>query len=682
MALQLDDFKPFIDWLQANPGLASITVFFISCAESLAIVGLFIPGTIVMPAIGGMIGAGILPAYWIVIAAILGAMLGDNLSYWLGHHYHEQIRNYWPFNRVPKILERGEIFFKKYGGISVFIGRFVGPVRPIIPVIAGMLNMSPARFTIANATSAIIWALVYIAPGILLGAVSEQLAPHVAARLLLMLALVTAIAWIALWISNKLWNSTQKIFEHFFKALWLKATIHIPTLHRMLLHKHINNHKPFSIIFYTIFLTLLLTFISLSVARHGTMTYLDWPVFLFLRSIEISPLDTVMASASHITNIITLCSIGIALFAWLFLQKEWRIAFYWLANIALTYCMIKILQYFIPMAPPDLHTQLKTFHTFPSISLGIFTALLGNFLIPSYYSLTWLRYKKPLLLLILFLISCATLPKLYFGFHWLSSCIASVLCAAISSWVFILFFHRRANKINLKPLLFIGSIAAIIATSTLSIKDNQAFILQLEKPQFKMSYNLQKWWNNEALPVFSYRKNILGAVTEPLSVQYAGHLSTLITALEKQGWGVAPKPSVAVILNRIGAKNRYDQLPLLPDLYLAKKPDLIMTKIDTATHKMLILRLWASGILLQPHNVPLWIGSIRFHTLWHWRHQTPALILENNLPLLLTLQMDLAKFSTQIIQPKVESCHVFCQIHTLKIFNDKKMKRKDINDEF
>src|SRR3989338_3230413 len=289
--LSPEHFKPFIDWMQANPGLSAFAVFIISCAESLALVGLFIPGTIVMPAIGSMIGAGVLPAHWIIIAAILGAIVGDNLSYWLGHYFHHRLKVVWPFNRFPNLISNGEVFFNKYGGLSVFIGRFVGPVRPIIPVIAGMLNMPPTRFFIANLTSAIAWALIYMAPGILLGAISEQLAPHVAARLLVILAIITFVVWILLWAANKLWNYSYKFIEKMSGRLWHSLSKRWPLMQKFVHHQHLGNHKPLSILLYILFFIVLLTTMSVSVVRHGMITYLDWPVFLFLRSIQIPPLD-------------------------------------------------------------------------------------------------------------------------------------------------------------------------------------------------------------------------------------------------------------------------------------------------------------------------------------------------------------------------------------------------------
>lgn len=532
--LQLDDLKPVIDWLQANPGFAAVAVFFISCAESLAIVGLFIPGTIIMPAIGGMVGTGVLPAYWIIIAAILGAIAGDNFSYWLGYHYHSQLRSFWPFNRVPKMLNHGEHFFNKYGGLSVFIGRFVGPVRPIIPVIAGMMNMLPGRFVLANVLSAIAWALIYMAPGMLVGAISEELAPHVAAHLLLMLAVAAMAIWLVSWLLNKLWNYFYRGLEVFCKMLWLKTGLHLPRFNHAVLHQHISNYKPLSIILYILLFSIGLAGLLIPVVHYKMIPYLDWPVFLFLRSIDIPPIDVLMAYAYNLTSAVTLLSVGFALALWLITHKAWRIACYWGMNILLAVLIMVVLRYFIPMTPPDVHAQFYTAHAFPDIPLGIFSALLGNFIMLSYYTHTWLQYKKLFMLILFFIIGCATVPKIYFGFYWLSSGMVAVVCAAISTWICILFFYRRRVTIDLKPLLFIAVMAIGIATIAVSIHSSQGFITQLDKPQFTHSYSFDEWWGNQTLPVSTYRKNILGKAAEPMSIQYAGSLKAFTQTLEKK----------------------------------------------------------------------------------------------------------------------------------------------------
>lgn len=112
-------------YLQSHPEMGGILTFIISFLESLAVIGTIIPGTVTMTAIGILIGAGILPMWMTLFWAILGAFLGDLLGYWLGIHYNERLRSMWPFKHRPQILLAGEIFFKKHGGKSILIGRFM-----------------------------------------------------------------------------------------------------------------------------------------------------------------------------------------------------------------------------------------------------------------------------------------------------------------------------------------------------------------------------------------------------------------------------------------------------------------------------------------------------------------------------------------------------------------------------
>lgn len=153
------------DWIILNPNWAGSAVFLISMCESLAVVGLFIPGIIAMGIIGGLVSAGILEIVPTLIWAILGAIAGDGISYYIGRRFKHHLPFYWPFSRFPQWLERGKKFFIDHGGKSIVIGRFVGPVRPFIPVVAGMMSMRPRDFLIANVISAILWAPIYMLPG-------------------------------------------------------------------------------------------------------------------------------------------------------------------------------------------------------------------------------------------------------------------------------------------------------------------------------------------------------------------------------------------------------------------------------------------------------------------------------------------------------------------------------------
>lgn len=167
-------FGDLLTWIEANPGYAGWVVFGVALAESLAIVGVLVPGVVVLVGAGTLVGAGVLDFWAMCLWAIAGAIIGDGLSYWLGHHF-EYLTGRWRWFRLhPDHLQKGIDFFEKYGDLSVALGRFFGPIRAVVPLVAGLMRMPPRRFYIANVLSAIVWAPAYLMPGVLLGEISTS----------------------------------------------------------------------------------------------------------------------------------------------------------------------------------------------------------------------------------------------------------------------------------------------------------------------------------------------------------------------------------------------------------------------------------------------------------------------------------------------------------------------------
>lgn len=140
-------------------------VFLLAFAESLAFLSLLAPATVILLALGGLIGQSGLAFWPIWSAAVVGAILGDWLSYYLGYHYQHQVANWWPFAKHPQWLVRGQTFFDKWGEAGVFLGRFFGPLRAVVPLVAGICAMPNRKFQAANIASALIWATGMLAPG-------------------------------------------------------------------------------------------------------------------------------------------------------------------------------------------------------------------------------------------------------------------------------------------------------------------------------------------------------------------------------------------------------------------------------------------------------------------------------------------------------------------------------------
>lgn len=163
------EFLAFITQLiQQYPTWAGSIVFIVAMVESLAVIGFIVPGVAIMFAIGALISQGSLELISTIIWAAAGASTGDGLSYFLGYHYKEKLYQLRWFKRHQNLLDDGHHFFEKYGVYSILIGRFIGPIRAIIPLIAGILGMPIKHYIPINIIASALWAPAYLFPGIII----------------------------------------------------------------------------------------------------------------------------------------------------------------------------------------------------------------------------------------------------------------------------------------------------------------------------------------------------------------------------------------------------------------------------------------------------------------------------------------------------------------------------------
>lgn len=167
--ISAEQIQQITDWVAQYPYWSGAVVFVVAMLESLAIVGVVVPGVAIMFAIGTLIGAGALELMPTLIWAACGASLGDGLSFAFGWHFKDRLQQLSYFQRHANLLTRGHRFFHRYGAVSVVIGRFVGPIRAIVPMVAGMMEMPLPRYLTANVVASLIWAPAYLAPGLVFG---------------------------------------------------------------------------------------------------------------------------------------------------------------------------------------------------------------------------------------------------------------------------------------------------------------------------------------------------------------------------------------------------------------------------------------------------------------------------------------------------------------------------------
>jgi len=154
-----------VEFVRVHEAWAAPVVFALAFGESLAFISLLIPAWAALVGIGVLISSGNLNFWPIWVAGSIGAALGDWLSYWIGVKLGPPVAHMWPLSRHPELLPKGEAFVKRWGVLAIFIGRFFGPLRASVPLVAGIFRMPWWQFQTANFSSAFVWAAVLLTLG-------------------------------------------------------------------------------------------------------------------------------------------------------------------------------------------------------------------------------------------------------------------------------------------------------------------------------------------------------------------------------------------------------------------------------------------------------------------------------------------------------------------------------------
>ena len=160
-------FAALVDFVHAHSHYAHSVIFLLALSEAIPVVGTVVPGSTLIIGISALATGSNENPWLLATAAILGAIVGDGLSFWLGQHYRQKILRTWPLTQYPQFIARSESLIAKYGAASVFLARFTAVVRAFVPMVAGILRMSPRHFYTANILSAFVWAPAHVFPGVL-----------------------------------------------------------------------------------------------------------------------------------------------------------------------------------------------------------------------------------------------------------------------------------------------------------------------------------------------------------------------------------------------------------------------------------------------------------------------------------------------------------------------------------
>jgi len=594
--------QPFFTWLSDHPALAGLVVLLIALTESLIIVGLIVPGAVLMFGVGTLVGTGVLGFKETIILAFVGAVLGDGISFWVGKHYNEQLSRFWPFNKKPEYLELGRAFFIKHGGKSIFFGRFVGPVRPIIPAVAGMMGMSSRYFLAMNILSAMLWAPFYLIPGIVFGK-SIALAEVVGGRLMVILVTIVVLFVLLFWIARKFMLIILPQAESVFTTGFNWAAKH-PHLGRPLLaifSPHVSMRRALITSSSLIFLSLLALYLLVLQLFNPAQLGVDEFVLNFSQLAQ-SPSRN---SFFHLLSVwLSWPVVGSALFVsgliLLAIKKGvvFRYFFFSMAASLLTAVT------FLGLA--GVHeSQLRDL-----LALTVATSFFGCFAILLFskfsFVIRWVVYSLFIILLTLPVVS------LFYFSRALPSDVVMVIATSLL-WVgFVsLIFQKQLLEFERQTLFGVVIVATFFSAGLITVVVSEPEMYETKAGVEEM--NLVDWQASDWRKFASYRKDIFGEEKQRLNIQWLGELQAIEQTLIDVGWGKPVDLSTQAILYYLKPEPSFTELPLIPQSHMGRQEALVLYKETEDVNVRHVLQLWRSGYSVS--GKPMWVGSVTTRTL-------------------------------------------------------------------
>ena len=585
-------FTALYGWIAQHPHLAGLAVFWIALAESLAVVGLLVPGVAMMFAAGALVGAGALPFWPICAYAVVGAIAGDGLSFWLGWRYRDRLGAIWPFARHPGMIEHGVAFFRRYGGRGVLFGRFVGPVRAVIPLVAGMLAMPARRFVVINVLSALLWAPAYLLPGMAFGA-SVDLASRVTERLAALAIALLAVLWFTAWLGKRLYAYFQPRAHGLILATFDLSRSH-PWLGRLAIPLIDPSRRdyPGLAVWAMLLAALGLAACVLAPPELAPVSLRAWR----------NPLaDYALTVCEELGGTPAILVFSATVGGWLLMRERSLAAAHLLAGVGFALLLGALCG--AVAQPPLVDARVLN----GAVAYGFVAILLAD---QTAYAWRWPVYAAAALLAI-----AISFARLYSEAGEFPAVCVSLMLALV--WLIVLGVAYRRHRHAEPPVAGLPWLVPLALAAVVVALWNSHSAEEFAQPLTPIQIDESEWLNHAWRTLPGYRARIFGRPNQSLAVQWALSLEGIRADLSRNGWRIAQPLSPRLALGILNPDAGIAELPVLPHFNQAEVDALRMVK-PIPGGRWLIARFWASGLESRRGKVPIWLIGVAFLETREW----------------------------------------------------------------
>lgn len=586
------NIKDFIPIIKHFHSAGYWFAFFAAIAETFPAIGLLVPGSSIIVILGGLAAEKYFDVGDLIFFVVLGAIIGDNINYFLGRKFRSKLIKKKNFFIKPSLVEKSKAFFAKHGGRSVFIGRFIPSLRETLPMVAGLSQMDKKQFLLWNFLGAILWGSGLCLAGYSFNnyfSISKLVLTRSGIFILTIIISIVIFNFLKKMVVKskfKIWRVIKSILRSIYGALAENEYIKPFTeKHKKIftfLKKRVDKKHFFGLPF-TLFSIGIIYILALmggvveNVLSSEIITFADVRIENLLAYFRHEFYINLFLWITLLGKIqVVLVLIVTTLFMlWLWNKKTYILPF--LAGISGSLIFTNLSKIIFHRPRPSVAFYTETTYSFPSGHSTIVVMLYGFMAYILIKNTTNWKLKVNTAFTAIIIILLVGFSRLYLGVHYVSDVWGGYLVGLLWLTISIAYteylhfstkekFSPHKNKILLSSAALIFSLSSYLAIGfNYSPKKVAA-----EAKSYVTATDVFSIFGDEKS---KFTESILGINQEPVSfIISAADDNELISLFEKGGWYLADEISGLSLLKSAKAifmNVPYPQAPMTPDFWIA-----------------------------------------------------------------------------------------------------------------
>jgi membrane protein DedA with SNARE-associated domain/membrane-associated phospholipid phosphatase len=422
-------------------------------------IGVPLPGETILVAAGVMVQRGHLDLGDAIVFGILGAVIGDQIGYWVGREGGRPFILRWGryVMITPERLGRTERFFVRHGGKAVFLARFVAGLRVFGALVAGVSRMPWRTFFFYNALGGVVWATAAVLVGFLLGGSLDLLERWVGrTSLLLLILLVVALAFYVAyrWVAG---HRTQ-LLEYANAALSYPPLARLRSRYdrqllwlrrRLTPGQYLGLHLTLGLLAAAGCLWLF-GGIAEDIVNSDPLVRFDLAVATVLHDLATPPLTTFFLIVTALGSVETIALVGLVGAVVFGVRRQWLHLGTWLAAVAGSAALNQLLKVLFGRPRPYFEHPLvlETSYSFPSGHAMESLVLYGMLAYFAVLALRTWRTRTAIVFGTALLVLLIGFSRMYLGVHYFSDVVAGYAAGGVwlSTCITAMEFARRSKQ--------------------------------------------------------------------------------------------------------------------------------------------------------------------------------------------------------------------------------------------